>query len=327
MGKPLLWSGLLLLLGSFAATAEEQGFGIVCDVDACVVVENPAQYIRHREAAIQAQREAEREAAMAAADSTPPPPAPGTADDAFAADDFGGEDDIGWDDWGDSGSSGRPAVNVRDPLEGVNRGIYSFNRTLDSYVLRPTASGYGSVLPGPVKTAVHNFFNNLHYPGVIINSFLQGRVQNGLQGTARFLINTTAGIGGLIDIASTLEIPVHNEDFGQTFAVWGLGDGAYLMLPLFGPSNVRDTFGLVLDLLLDPLFFIRDDTTRWSLAALDTVDTRYQLLDAGDILDTSAVDPYAFVRRVHAQRRKALIENSEDRFDDRSTWTPNPGSM
>ena len=326
MGKPVMWTGLLLLLGSVAATAEEQDFGIVRDVDGCVVVEDPAQYIRHREAAIQTQREAEHAAAAAAVEPAAPEPVAGAAEDDFAADGFGGDDDIGWDDWG-SGGGGGTAVSVSDPLEGVNRGVYGFNRTLDNYVLKPTASGYGSVLPGPVKTAVHNFFNNLHYPGVIINSFLQGQVQNGLQDTARFLINTTAGIGGLVDIASMLEIPVHNEDFGQTFAVWGLGDGAYLMLPLFGPSNVRDTFGLVLDLLLDPLFFIRDDTTRWSLAALDTVDTRYQLLDAGDILDTSAVDPYAFVRRVHNQRRKALIENTQDQFDDRSTWTPNPGSM
>lgn len=325
MGKPVMWSGLLLLLGSTAAAAEEQDFGIVCDVEGCVVVENPTQYIRHREAAIQAQQEADREAAAIRVTepvTATPERAPDVVDESLATADFGGDDDIGWDDWGGGGG-----VMVSDPIEGINRGVYSFNRTLDSYLLRPTASGYGSVLPGPVKSAVHNFFNNLHYPGVVMNSFLQGKVQNGLQDTARFLINTTAGIGGLFDIASMLELPVHNEDFGQTFAVWGLGDGAYLMLPLFGPSNVRDTFGLVLDLLLDPLFFIRDDTTRWSLAALDTVDTRYQLLDAGDILDTSAVDPYAFVRRVHAQRRKALIENSEDQFDDRSTWTPNPGSM
>src|SRR5690606_5704408 len=127
-----------------------------------------------------------------------------------------------------------------DPLEPANRAFFTFNETLDQYLIRPVAETYVEVAPRPMRTAVTNFFNNLTYLNVILNSFLQGKFYQGVNDTARFVINSTLGVGGLFDVATDAGLPAHQEDFGQTLAVWGASQGAYLYLPVRGPNSVRD---------------------------------------------------------------------------------------
>lgn len=218
------------------------------------------------------------------------------------------QDDAELEDWERDDIALAP---VHDPLEGFNRAIYRFNEELDRYVLKPVAEGYDTVAPGPVKTGVSNFFANAYTPVVIVNQFLQGKFHYGMQGIARFTVNTVAGLGGVVDVASQMEdpLPRRKEDFGQTLAVWGVGSGPYLVLPLFGPSNLRDAIGLVPDWYAQPVNHIEDDGVRWGLTALDAVDARYRLLAAGAVMDEAALDPYAFVRSAYQQNRARLIED------------------
>jgi phospholipid-binding lipoprotein MlaA len=202
---------------------------------------------------------------------------------------------------------------VNDPLEGVNRAVYRFNTEFDRYVAKPVAQGYDTVAPTPVKTGVSNFFANAYEPVVIVNEFLQGKFHHGMQGIARFAVNTLVGLGGVVDVASNMEdpLPRRKEDFGQTLAVWGVGEGPYLVLPLLGPSNLRDAVGLVPDWYAQPVNHIEDDGARWGLTVLDAVDARYRLLSAGAVVDEAALDPYAFVRSAYRQNRARLIEDQD----------------
>lgn len=220
------------------------------------------------------------------------------------------QEDPALEDWERDDVVERP---VSDPLEGLNRAIYRFNEEVDRYVLKPVAQGYDTVLPDPAKTGVSNFFDNAYEPVVILNQFLQGKVHYGMQGIARLALNTTVGLGGLVDVASRMEYPLpkRKEDFGQTLAVWGVGEGPYLVLPFFGPSNLRDALGLVPDWYAQPINHIDDDAVYWSLTALDAVDARYRLLAGGAVLDEAALDPYAFVRSAYNQNRARLIEDQD----------------
>lgn len=196
-----------------------------------------------------------------------------------------------------------PEEEASDPLEPVNRAIYQFNDHFDRYLLKPTAQGYKKVVPGPARHSVNHFFDNLGEPLTVVNDVLQGKVRRGAQDSLRFVFNTTFGVVGLFDVASQMDLPRHDEDFGQTFATWGAGEGWYLVLPFLGPSNVRDTVGLFPDAALDPVAQHDEVRERNSLMALRVVDIRAQLLSASRVRDTAALDSYLFTREAYRQLR------------------------
>ncbi|MGH8232478.1 MAG: MlaA family lipoprotein, partial [Steroidobacteraceae bacterium] len=221
--------------------------------------------------------------------------------------------------------SGKP--DPRDPYERMNRSIYKFNTTVDHAVLRPVARGYVKVIPRPIRTSVNNFVTNLAYPTTVVNSFLEGKVGDGVSDTARLVVNTTIGIGGLFDPASNMGLDRHDADFGLTLAKWGIRKSPYLMLPLLGPSTVRDGFGKLPDwLLLHEIetikLFQNNQYVEWSLFVVSVVNLRAQLLDEDKLLD-NAYDPYALLRSAYLQRREYLInngqENPEEEFPDADT--------
>lgn len=196
----------------------------------------------------------------------------------------------------------------RDRFERVNRSIYKFNDALDRSIARPVAKAYVKVTPAPVRTGFSNFFRNLTSPTVILNNLLQLKVKAFAADTARLVVNTTIGIGGLFDPASQIGLPAGNEDFGQTLGRWGVPAGPYVVLPLLGPSSVRDSVGFVADQFTDPKTYVKDDYAYWSLTAVSLVDTRAELLATEDVLDRS-YDPYAFMRNAYLQRREYLVND------------------
>ena len=222
--------------------------------------------------------------------------------------------------------NGKP--DPSDRFERFNRSVYKFNTALDHAILRPVARVYVKVTPRPVRTAVNNVITNLAYPVTVVNSFLQGKIADGMTDSARLLVNSTIGIGGLFDPASGMGLDRHQKDFGQTMGRWGMHSGPYLMLPFLGPSTVRDAFGLVPDyLLLHEIetiqLFDNNQYIEWSLFALGTVNRRSQLLDGDRILERT-YDPYAFVRSAYLQRRDYLIHDDassspEEEFPDTDT--------
>jgi len=198
-------------------------------------------------------------------------------------------------------------TDPEDPLESFNRAMYSFNDTLDQAVLKPVAQGYNAVLPSPVNKGVSNFFNNLEDIVVVFNDLLQFKFEQALTDTARVFFNSTIGIFGLIDVASGMDMPKHNEDFGQTLGYWGVDPGAYIVWPFFGPSGVRDTVGSITDAYVNPLYDIEPVGTKNALLVVNVVDTRAGLLSASKILKEAALDPYLFVRDAYLQRRQNLV--------------------
>lgn len=195
-----------------------------------------------------------------------------------------------------------------DPWEGFNRQVFAFNDTLDRYALKPAARGYRFVTPDPVETGVGNFFSNLGELRTTLNSLLQGKPGNAGIATGRFLINSTVGVAGLFDVASHMELVGREEDFGQTLAVWGVGEGPYVVLPLLGPSTVRDTAGLPVDSYTYPLTYVEEDKVRLSLRALDVIDTRAGLLDQERLIRG---DRYSFIRDSWLQRRRFEVNDGE----------------
>ncbi|MDL2337185.1 MAG: VacJ family lipoprotein [Pseudomonadota bacterium] len=199
------------------------------------------------------------------------------------------------------------AEQANDPLESWNRKVFAFNESLDENVVKPVATGYVNNVPSIARTGVTNFFNNIQDAWSAINSILQGKVGNGISDTMRFSTNTVLGIGGLLDWATEFHMERYTEDFGQTLGVWGLGAGPYVVWPLLGPSTVRDTFGLPLDLAATPGFFVESTELGIGLSALRVVDVRGRLLNATDLLDDIVLDKYTFVRDGHLQRRRSLV--------------------
>ncbi len=198
--------------------------------------------------------------------------------------------------------------NAHDPLEGFNRAMYSFNDKFDRYLLKPVAKGYRAITPKPVRKSISNFFGNLHDPGIMLNNLLQGKPGQAASDLGRFLVNSTVGIAGLFDVATRMGMQKHNEDFGQTLAVWGVGDGPYLVLPFFGPSNFRDGPSLIVDWETYPPNHMKDSGTRDKMFVIEMIDKRAQLLDASDILEQAAgQDPYIFVREAYRQSRRNQI--------------------
>ncbi len=196
-----------------------------------------------------------------------------------------------------------------DPWERYNRTMHQFNIVIDRTIARPLANAYVSVIPKKVQRGVTNFFDNLSSPLTIVNQVLQNHPVYALQTLGRFLLNSTLGLGGILDPASTARIPRRNENFGQTLAVWGWYHSRYFELPLFGPRTVRDTFGLAGDLPLSLLRKIDNNTWRYGLQGLQLVDTRARLLSFDGIRD-SAVDEYALTRDAWLQRRNYQIQRT-----------------
>jgi phospholipid-binding lipoprotein MlaA len=201
----------------------------------------------------------------------------------------------------------------RDPLEGMNRGIYKFNDVTDRAIFKPVATAYKAVAPTPVRKGFNNFFNNLGSITTVLNDLLQLKFANAFTDAGRFVINTTFGIAGFIDVAGMDNIPNHKEDFGQTLGHWGVGNGAYLVLPFLGASTVRDTTGLVFDTVTtDPITYthnIGQVRLHNQLRAAQFIDRRTELLDAKDIVDEASLDPYAFMRDAYLQRRETMIND------------------
>jgi len=197
--------------------------------------------------------------------------------------------------------------NPKDPIEGFNRAMFAFNEGLDTAVIRPVAVGYDAVLPGPVRTGVTNFFGNVADVFIGVNNILQGKLPEGLGDFGRVAINTTVGLLGVIDVASEVGLEKHDEDFGQTFGRWGVGNGAYVVLPVFGSRTARDTVGLVLDWKTDPVTNMDPVRNRNALTVLRVVNTRADLLPADKVIEEAALDKYSYLRDGYLQRRRNLV--------------------
>ncbi len=195
---------------------------------------------------------------------------------------------------------------TQDPLEPVNRSVYTFNDYLDRYIGKPVADGYVFVTPEFARLGVSNFLDNIRDVNVIVNDFLQGKVKQGFSDSGRFLVNSTFGLGGLFDHATPLGLPQHTEDFGQTLGVWGLGEGPYLMLPAFGPSTARDAPNLLISTFANVLFFVTGPVAL-SLSALGFIDKRARADQAIQTRDEMAVEPYLFTREAYLQHRRFLV--------------------
>ncbi len=204
-----------------------------------------------------------------------------------------------------------------DPYEGMNRSIYEFNENLDKTVLEPVADSYDFVIPELVQTGVQNFFNNANYPVTIVNQVLQGKFSDSLEGLFRFTINTTVGIGGLFDPATSLGFELKNEDFGQTLGVWGVDRGSYLMTPLFGPYTVRHAFGDAFDNLLSPINYIDDTATKYTIKIIDKIQERSDLSALEEELYGS-YDPYQYIRDSYIQNRDYKVNDGiiDDELED-----------
>jgi len=206
-------------------------------------------------------------------------------------------------------------ADANDPIEGLNRVIFDFNEFLYSLILRPVAEVYVAVLPDEARNGIRNFLTNLRTPIVLANDLLQGEGNRAWTTTQRFFINSTVGVGGLIDVAKEWGLEGHNEDLGQTFAVWGVGEGFYLVLPVLGPSNPRDAAGKFLDSFLDPLSYYLTNTDREEYdigrSALLGVDEYSRVMDELQKLKDTSVDYYAALRSISRQKRAAEIRNGE----------------
>jgi phospholipid-binding lipoprotein MlaA len=199
--------------------------------------------------------------------------------------------------------------NPKDPIEGFNRAMFAFNEGLDSAIVRPVAVGYEAVLPSPVRTGVTNFFGNIADLLIGVNNLLQGKVPEAFSDIGRVVINSTIGILGTFDVASDIGLEKHNEDFGQTFGRWGVGSGAYVVIPVFGPRTARDTVGLVLDVAADPLTHLGASDGRDVLRVLRAVNDRANLLPADKVVEEAALDKYSYIRDGYLQRRRNLIHD------------------
>lgn len=210
--------------------------------------------------------------------------------------------------------------NPKDPIEGYNRGMFKVNDALDRAILKPAAKAYDWVLPQPVKTGVANFFGNIEDVPIAVNNLLEGKGKEAASDVGRVLINTTVGIFGLIDWASDLGLTKHDSDFGITLGHWGVGPGAYFVVPFYGPRTVRDTFGLGFDIYADPLGYYPDVRVRNSLVALRFVEIRAALLPADQLIESAATDRYAYIRDAYLQMRRSKVYDGnpprEKREDD-----------
>ncbi len=221
-----------------------------------------------------------------------------------------------------------PYQDASDPLEPVNRAVYSFNDYFDRGIAKPVAKRYVRYVPIFARTGVRNFYQNLLEPITIVNDVLQGKARQGVSDTLRFGFNSLFGVFGLIDVSTGWGLPRHKEDFGQTFATWGFGEGWYVVLPFLGPSTARDSAGLVPAVYLQPVPYLADDTAvRWGAYSLFYISQRADLLSASQVLDAAAIDPYLQVREAYRQKRWSEIYDGhppETDFFDEELFKPEP---
>lgn len=219
------------------------------------------------------------------------------------------------------GCASGPNANPEDPLEPLNRTVFQFNDGLDRAIFKPVATAYKNVTPAPVRTGVGNFFGNLLDVRTLINNVLQAKPQDAIETFMRLGVNTVFGLGGLLDVGSEMDLERHPQDFGQTLGVWGIGSGPYIVLPVLGPSSVRDAVGTVIEGSTDVVTNLSDVPTRNSLTVLRVVDLRASFLQASELLDLASLDKYAFARDAYLQRKRAGIAGRgvsavpEERFD------------
>lgn len=212
-----------------------------------------------------------------------------------------------------SGCASGPNANPRDPLEPLNRQVTAFNDAVDGAVLKPVATVYRDITPYPVRTGVNNFFENLRDVWSFINAALQLRPREAAENFLRFNVNTVFGVAGVFDVASEMGLERTRLDFGQTLGRWGVPSGPYLVLPIFGPSTLRDTAGFSIESSGDLVQGISDISTRNSLYALRAVEIRANLLRATTLLEGAALDKYSFTRDLYLQRRESQIEDLKDK--------------
>lgn len=202
------------------------------------------------------------------------------------------------------------AGNPRDPFEGFNRAMFGFNDTLDKAALKPAAKLYSDLLPSFVQTAIGNFFGNIGDVWTLVNDVLQGKGEQGASDFMRVTINTSFSLLGLIDVASDAGLTKHNEDFGQTLGTWGVGSGPYVVLPFFGPSTLRDSVALPVDISGDLWTYKRPMKVRNAGSVVRVIDNRAALMGASNLIEEAALDPYEFVRDAYLQRRENRIRDN-----------------
>ncbi|NML33797.1 MlaA family lipoprotein [Paraburkholderia antibiotica] len=203
-----------------------------------------------------------------------------------------------------------------DPFEGLNRTIFTVNDKIDQYALKPVAKGYVWATPQPVRDSVTNFFSNIGDVYIAANNLLQLRIADGVSDIMRIVINTVFGVGGLFDVATLAKLPKHENDLGLTLGHYGVPAGPYLVLPLFGPSTVRDAVGSLGNYYVNPISYIDPPGLSWALYGLNVVNTRANLLGASDVLEGAALDKYSFVRNAYLQRRQYLLSDNRRRPQD-----------
>lgn len=230
-----------------------------------------------------------------------------------------------------------PVPKKTDSFEGFNRSIHEFNESVDKEILKPMAKGYMSVAPEAVEKGVTNFFSNVDDIGVTVNDLLQFKMTQGGMDASRFIVNTTAGGLGVFDVAEMIDLPKHNEDFGQTLGFWGIPSGDFLMLPFVGPSSPRDMVGMVGDALLNPFNYtflfgggLALSAGTAGLSALDVTNTRANLMGTEKMINEAASDRYSFIKHAYEQRREYLVHDGNvpnddvDLFDEDDSSTPTP---
>ena len=204
---------------------------------------------------------------------------------------------------------------INDPLEPLNRGIFQFNVGIDKVVIRPLASGYRWLFPSFMRESIKNVLDNLSEPLNFANSLLQGDIGRAGTAAGRLLVNSTIGLAGLFDIAETMGLEPVDEDFGQTLATWGTGEVAYLILPVLGPSSVRDGLGRGIDFFINPINYSLDNAglewVGWTMTAVNGIDQRSRHIETLDEIERTSVDYYAAIRSLYRQRRQDLIHNGE----------------
>ena len=204
------------------------------------------------------------------------------------------------------------ALDERDPWEGFNRGVYSFNQTMDNVLFNPVGRVYNTITPEFIDTSVSNFFANLGQLSVIANDILQLKFDQTVNDTVRLLLNSTIGLFGFLDISSSAGLHSSDEDFGQTLAHWGIGPGPYLVVPFFGPATVRDATGVAIDRgVFSPIFYLEDDMTKAGLLTLNYVDFKSDLLSTGDLIGEASLDEYEFVKNAYFEKRSSQINDAE----------------
>ena len=225
-------------------------------------------------------------------------------------------------------------ASLIDPYENVNRPLYDFTEAVDRNILAPVANTYIDYVPNPVRNSIGNFYDNLGYPNVILNSFLQGKMIQGAEGILRFVFNTTIGLAGIFDVATPMGLKKHDEDFGQTLGVWGVDNTSYMYLPILGPSSNRDVLGLPVTIASNMLFiagFVIGAPITVPLGILGAIDTRARHAEDMHLRDQAALDPYLFTREAYWQQRQNLvfdgnppIQTYDDLFEDELLFTSNP---